>query len=106
MDNLNPTFRFKISDRLVDPGPAKYIHRDSTGQWCLRYTNHDDRDETEITLEELEKNIVLARKEARESRDRLRSLEALHYWFVTVPAREGKPPQGDTQLDLMQCSEV
>jgi len=86
MDELNPTFRFKISERLVDPGLGKYIHRDS-GNWCLRYTGSHE-DETTITLEELEKNLVYARKEARVSRDRLRTLEALHYWFVTVPQRQ------------------
>jgi len=102
MDELNPTFRFKISERLVEPGFGKYIHRDH-GEWCLRYTGSHE-DETTITLEELEQNLVRARKEARASRDRLRALEALHFWFVTDPQRQGKKPHGD--LDLVQCSEV
>ena len=102
MDELNPTFRFKIADRLVEAGAGKYIHRGSDG-WCLRYTGRDE-DETTITLEELEQNLVRARKETRASRDRLRALEALHFWFVTDPQRQGKKPHGD--LDLVQCSEV
>ncbi len=105
MDELNPTFRFKISERLVEQGLGKYIHRTRQEDgWCLRFANHDDRDEAEITLEELEQNLVRARKEARVSRDRLRALEALHFWFVTDPQRQGKKPHGD--LDLVQCSEV
>jgi hypothetical protein len=86
MDELNPTFKFKISERLAAEGYGRYIHRQRHEDgWCLRCTNHDDDDETEITLEELEKNLVLARREARASRDRLRMLESLQYWFVIAP---------------------
>ena len=89
MDELNPTFKFKISERLCAAKfPAsKYVHRDyREDRWCLRWPNHEDHDETEITLEELEKNLVLARREARVSADRLRMLEVLQYKFIISPA--------------------
>ena len=95
MDELNPTFRFKIADRLVEEGSSKYIHRSRHGNdWCLRFTNHN-REEAEISLAELEENLVRARQEARISRDRLRALESLHFWFVQEPMRQGKKPHGD-----------
>jgi hypothetical protein len=89
MDELNPTFKFKISEQLCAAKfPAsKYVHRnDREDRWCLRWPNHEDHDETEITLEELEKNLVLARREARVSADRLRMLEVLQYKFIISPA--------------------
>ena len=97
MDELNPTFRFKIADRLVEQGAGKYIHRD-VDRWCLRYSGGHEEDESTITLEELEQNLVRARKEARVSRDRLRALESLHFWFVTDPRRQGKEPHGDLEV--------
>ena len=95
MDELNPTFRFKIADRLVEEGSSKYIHRSRHGSdWCLRFADHD-REEAEISLVELEENLVRARQEARISRNRLRALESLHFWFVRDPASRGKEPHGD-----------
>ena len=77
MDELNPTFRFKIADRLVEEGSSKYIHRSRHGNdWCLRFTNHN-REEAEISLAELEENLVRARQEARAPRDHWCS-SALH----------------------------
>jgi hypothetical protein len=115
MDKLNPTFKFKISERLCAAKfPAsKYIHRDDReDRWCLRWPNHKDHDETEITLEELEKNLVLARREARVSADRLRMLEVLHYRFLNeaedacpacgVAREPGDPVHGGFRCDCWQ----
>ena len=112
MDELNPTFKFKISERLCAAKfhVSKYVHRDDReDRWCLRWPNHKDHDETEITLEELEKNLVLARREARVSADRLRMLEALNYWFVISPALDAidggdKIVEAEQEACLIPCN--
>ena len=108
MDELNPTFTFTISEQLGPSRRGRHVHRDGDS-WCLRYTGSHE-DETTITLEELEKNIVLARREARESRDRLKTLEALQYRFVVsqrcpscgVSREPGDPVHGGFRCDCWQ----
>jgi hypothetical protein len=74
------TIEYSLDSLVKGAGTGWYVHRRSDMDgWCGKYGPDDSTTNIPVTEDEIEKNIVIARREARNSVARLQNLEKLSF---------------------------
>ena len=97
-ENKEITIEYPLDKLFKGANAGLHVHRNNDGGWCMRYgpndnprtrhydgfgkTKHEREGKTthlSITEDEIERHIVIARREARNAEARLRNLEKLNF---------------------------